>query len=117
MVEFIQQEWKKVVIHEIVKYDSNVFVELHALGIPPGGIGRSLLWANGVLFEHNLMPPTTDVIKDQLNGTIHWSSLQFAFMPKYKKSITVDNVLIHIGNVNSNKLFYKMAEWLKKAFK
>jgi hypothetical protein len=117
MVEFIQQEWKKVVIHETIKFDFNALVGLHALGIPPGGIGRPLLWANGVIFEHNVMPPTRDVIRDQLSGTVHWSSLQFAFMREYKKSITVDNILIHIGNVNSNNLFYEMAEWLKKTFK
>lgn len=117
MVEFIQEEWKKVVVHEITKFDSDALAGLHALGIPPGGIGRPLLWANGVVFEHSVMPPTSDVIKDQLKGIVHWVSLQFAFMPKYKKAIIANNVSIYVADVNSNKLFYEMAEWLKKIFK
>lgn len=117
MVEFIREEWKKVVVHEINKFDCDALAELHALGITPGGIGRPLLWANGVIFEHNVIPATSDIIRDQLKGIIHWSSLQFAFMPDYKKLIVVNNVSIHVANVNSNKLFYEMAEWLKTIFK
>lgn len=114
MVEFVEEEWKRVVVHEITKFDLDTLAGLHALGVPPGGIGRPLLWANGVVFEHNVMPPTADVIRDQLKGTVHWAYLQFAFMPEYKKTVIVNKVSIHIADVNSNKLFYEMAEWLKR---
>jgi hypothetical protein len=117
LVEFVLDKWKKVVIHEINKFDLDSLFKLHALGSPRGGIGRPLLWANGVVFDHNNMPPTTDIVKGQMEGTIHWSSLQFGFMPKYKDSIVVDSVTVHIGNVGANKLFFEMADWLKKTYK
>ena len=117
MVEFVLDEWKKVVVHEINKFDLDSLLKLHALGSPPGGIGRSLLWANGVVFEHNNMPPTTDIVKKQTEGIIHWASLQFAFMPEYRDLIMVDRITVHIGNVNANRLFFEMADWLKKTYK
>lgn len=117
MVEFVLDKWKKVVIHEINKYELNNLLKLHTLGIPAAGMGIPLLWANGVVFEHNNMPPTTDIIRDQLKGIIHWSSLQFSFMPEYQNSLTIDNITLHIGNVNSNELFFQMANWLKETYK
>lgn len=117
MVEFVPDIWKKVVIHEINKFDLDSLLRLHALGVPPGGFGRPLLWANGVLFKHNNIATTPDVVKEQIGGTIHWSSLQFSFMPEYRNSIMVDSVAVHIGNVNANKLFFEMADWLKKTYK
>ena len=117
MVEFVLDKWKKVVVHEINKFDLDDLPRLHALAVPGGGIGRPLLWANGVIFEHNIMAPIREVIKEQLEGTIHWSSLQFAFMPEYQNPIMVDGITVHVGNVNGNKLFFEMADWLKKNYR
>jgi hypothetical protein len=117
MVEFILEEWKKVVIHEVSKFSFDALVDLHALGIPPGGMGRPLLWANGIVFEHNVMPPTSEIIGDQLKGIVQWSSLQFSFMEKYERLVIKDNVTVHIADVSSNKVFCEMSKWLKKKFK
>ena len=117
MVEFAYDRWKRVVIHEINKLDVNDLARLHALGVPAGGMGRPFLWANGMIFEHNNMAPTREVIKDQLQGTIHWSSLQFAFMPQYQNEIKVESITLQVGNVNGNRLFFELADWLKRTYK
>lgn len=117
MVEFVLDEWKKVVIHEINKFDLKGLLRLRALGSPSGGVGRPLLWANGVVFEHSNMPSTTDIVKRQMEGIIHWASLQFSFMPEYKEFFTVERITVQIGNVNANRLFFEMADWLKKTYK
>ena len=117
MTIFIQDKWKKVVIHEINKFDCNALAELHSLGVAPGGLGRPFLWANGVIFEHTPMVPTEEIMSAQIQGTIHWSSLLFAFMPEYKNLIMVGNISIQIANVDSNRLFHEMANWLKKTFR
>jgi len=117
MVEFALDEWKKVVIHEVNKFSLDELLKLRALGVPAGGIGRALLWANGVAFEHNNMPPTREIIEQQLEGTIHWSSLQFASMPEYQDTIMVGNITVQVGDVSANKLFHELAHWLKKTYK
>lgn len=34
MVEFEYQPWKKIVVHEVVKYPIEFFLSQHSLGIP-----------------------------------------------------------------------------------
>ena len=117
MVDFVLDEWKKVVVHEINKYDLDDLLKLHTTRIIPGGVIRPFLWANGVIFEHSAMPPTEDIIKEQLKGVIHWSSLQFAFMPAYNSTLTVGTVSLQIVNVNSNKTFFELARFLKEKYR
>jgi len=57
------------------------------------------LWANGVVFDRTPVPSTDEVIKKQLDGIIHWSSLEFAFIPTYESTIKVDGSVLPIKNV------------------
>ena len=119
MVKFVYKPWETVVIHEIVQYDSQTLMQLQSIGVPTGQLGRPVNWANGVAFRLTAMPPTSDVIKEQIIGKIHWSHLAFAFMPKHQSIITIpdSNIRIPIINVSKNELFWNMAEWLTKKYK
>ena len=119
MVEFIYEPWKTVVIHEIVQYDLQTFVNLQGIGAQSGQLGRGLSWANGVAFQHLPMLPTEEIIKEQLQGRIHWSQLAFTFMPEHISMITIPdgNVRIPIINLNDNVLFRELTEWIKKQYK
>ena len=86
MVEIIYEPWDTIVIHEIVQYDLQMFVQFHSLGVQAGQLGRPINWANGVAFRQQSMQQTEEVIKEQLKGRIHWSHLRFAFMPKQQAS-------------------------------
>lgn len=119
MVEIIYEPWKTIVIHEIVQYDLQMLINLHSLGVQSGQLGRPINWANGVAFEHNAMPPTDEVIKEQIQGKIHWSHLSFAFMPKYQQLITVPegNIRIPVLDLSDHEIFKDMAEWIRKHYK
>ena len=84
-----------------------------------GQMGRQINWANGVAFAHSGMPPTDDVIKEQLQGRVHWSSLQFAFMPKHQPLIIIKegNIRIPVLDLSDNVIFRDMAEWIKNHYK
>ncbi len=118
MVKIIYEPYHTVVIHEIVQYDLNMLVHLHGLGVQSGQLGRPINWANGVAFTHRSMPPTDDIIKEQIKGKIHWSSLSFAFMPKHKQMIEIPEgkIRIPILNLSDNELFRELAEWIKKRY-
>ena len=116
-MEFVLDEWKRIVIHEIIKYDDlEKLFKMRIAGVPHGGIIKPLLWADGVVFDRAPMPSTEEVIEKQLEGVIHWSSLEFAFMPKYENSVKVDGSILLILDVSSNKIFLEMADYLKKSF-
>lgn len=119
MVEIIHEPWKTVVIHEIIQYDLQMLVNLNSLGVTAGQLGRPINWANGIAFNHNPLPPTEEVIKEQIQGKIHWSSLTFAFMPKHEQLITIPDVNIRIPvlDLSDNDVFGDMAKWIKKHYK
>lgn len=111
--------WEEIVIHESIQYSLENLVTMRSLGVPPGGLGARLLWAEGVAFNHNPMPPTTDVIKENLQGRIHWNSVEWALMPKFKQFIEISQtkVKVPILNVSTNEILSAVAKWLKTSAK
>lgn len=117
-VEFVYEPYKKVVIHEIVQYDIQMLVNLQGYGIEAGQLGNPLFWANGIAFYYRVLPPTEKIIKEMIRGTVHWNSLNFAFMPKHQPNFIIGgNVRIPIINFNNQKQFRDLAEWLKTTYK
>lgn len=118
MVEIIYEPWKTIVIHEIVQYDLQASIQLQSLGVQSGQTGRPVYWVNGVAFVHRPMPSTEEVIKENMQGKIHWSSLIFAFMPKYQQLFTIPdgNIKIPILNLSDNGIFKDVADWIKKNY-
>jgi hypothetical protein len=115
LVEFVYEPWKRIVIHEIVKYSFDTLVHLQCLGVQSGQLSPPLFWADGLAFKHVSMPPTEDVIKAQIKGKIHWSQLAFAFLPEYKQGVTLPqgNVTVPILDLTNNNLFIDLAAWIK----
>ena len=117
MVEFEYQPWKKVIVHEVVKFPLGHFLSAHSLGIQQGQVGIPLFWADGIVFDKNVFRDTDDIIKEKLEGKVHWSSLNYVVMQKYQPEFKVEgNIRIPVMNVSDNAVFKKMAEWIKNNF-
>lgn len=116
MVEVVYQPWKKIVIHEVVKYALDDLVKLQSLGIEPGGLAEPLLWADNIVFSRSTMLETEDVIKEKLEGAIHWSSVEWAPMPEFKEVIIIKetNVKVPILNVSTHPIYKTVSKWLKE---
>jgi len=116
MVEVVYEPWKKIVIHEIVKYVLDDLVKLQSLGVEPGGLGDPLLWVGGIVFSSSTMLETKDVIKEKLEGAVHWSSVEWALMPEFKEVIIIKetNVKVPIINVTAHPIYKTVSKWLKK---
>jgi len=116
MAEFIFEPWKKIVIHEIVRYDIQVLVHLQGLGVQAGQLGRPINWVNGIAFIQHSMPHRGEAIKEQLLGTLHWLLLRFAFMPEYQRAFVIKDghITVPVIDVSESALFNEMSEWLKK---
>ena len=116
MVEVVYQPWKKIVIHEIVDYALDDLVRLQSLGVEPGGLGDPLLWAEGIVFSSSTMLETKDVVKEKLEGIIHWSSVEWARMPEFKEVIVIKetNVKVLIIDVSAHPIYKTVSKWLKK---
>lgn len=115
MVKVIYAPWKEIVIHEFVEHNLDDFLKLRCIGITSGALGKPLLWIDGIALDRIGMRETESVIREKLEGKLHWSSLSFATMPKYKPMITVreGNIRIPIIDVSDNSYFQAVVKWLK----
>jgi len=117
MVEFEYQPWKKIIVHEIIRFPIEFFVTQHSLGIEPGGIGRPLSWVDGVVFEIGAFRETDDIIKEKLEGKLHYSSIIYGILEKYQSEFKVaGNIRVPITDLSSNEIFKEMVVWIKKTF-
>lgn len=115
MVKFEYRPWEKIVVHEITEYKVEDMMNMQIQGISEGGTARPLTWSNGILFRIGNMQPTEDVIREQIQGTVHWSMLQYARMPKYISSVVrAGKITVPIINFSNHIIFKPMALWLKK---
>ena len=116
LVEVVYQPWNKIVIHEIVDYSLDDLVRLQSLGVEPGGLGDPLLWAEGIVFSSSTMLETKDVVKEKLEGIVHWSSVEWARMPEFKQVIVIKetNVRVLIINVSAHPIYKTVSKWLKE---
>lgn len=115
MVKITTKPWQEVVVHEAIKHDLKDLLRNKVLGLRQGQIAEPLMWAAGVLFSRSLMPPTEDVVRDQLKGIIHLSAVEFAIMPKYRRILKSEGVTIPVIDVTSTKALRDLAKQLRKA--
>ena len=117
MVEFEYQPWKKIIIHEVAKYSKEFLITSHSLGVNQGGVGRPITWVNGFLYEFSTFRDTDEIIKDKLEGKVHWTFLHYAILEKYQPEFKVEgNIRIPVINVSDNETFQEMASWIKENF-
>ena len=116
MVKITYKPWDEIIIHEAIEYSAEELVRLVSVGVPPGGIGHSLLWANGIAFKHEALPQVSEVVREQLEGRLHWAYVMFAAMPQCRDYIIIEetNVRIPIINVSNNPVLRETAEWMRQ---
>ena len=108
--------YDELIIHELVRYKLDDLVNLNALGVQPGGMGKPLYWAAGLAVVTYSLPSTDAVVNDQLNGKAHWAHVAYAPMPRYESYIQLkeNNVKIPVINASTNPIFNAAAAWIKQ---
>ena len=119
MVKITYAPWKEVVIHEVMEYTFDELIHTQAIGVPTGGIGMPLLWAEGVLFNRAIMPMSPEMIKEGLEGRVHFAGVLWAKMPQFRNFVEIKEtkVRIPVVDVTANELFSELVKWLKKTAK
>lgn len=116
MVKVTFKPWEEVIIHASIYYSLEDLIKLSSIGVGPGGLATPLSWAEGVVFHSIPMPPTDEVVRETLQGKIHWISVSWALMPQYKDVIPIRdiNAKIPIINVSASVALRDVAKVLKK---
>ncbi len=99
-----------------MRYKLDDLVNLNALGVQSGGMGKPLYWAAGLAMVTYSLPSTDAVVNDQLTGKAHWAHVAYAPMSKYESFILLkeNNVRIPVINASTNPIFNAAAAWIKQ---
>lgn len=100
---------QEIVVHEVIEHKIQDLVKLRVLGLKVGETAQPLLWAEGIVFSRNTIPPTEDVIRDQLKGIIHFSVVEWAPMPTYRNVLKLGGVTIPIIDARKNANLMEVA--------
>ena len=105
---------KEIIIHEYTRYDSeDELINSLAQGLSAGSTA-TLRWAEGVIFSFNAFPADPLIIKENLEGRIHWNHVSFAPMTQYRQQIiTPSGVTVFIRDVSANPSFQAAAEFIR----
>jgi hypothetical protein len=119
LVKITYTPWKEIIIHEAIQYSFEEFISMRSVGVPTGGLGKPLLWAEGIVFIRVPMPSSPDMVKENLEGRIHFSGIEWALMPQFRNFVEIKEtkVKIPIINVSANAIFSEVAKWLKQSAK
>jgi hypothetical protein len=114
MVEIVYEPWKRIVIHEIVRYALDNLIKVQSLGVEPGGLAEPLLWADGIVFSRSTILETKEVIKEKIEGVVHWSSVEWAIMSEFKEVLVIKetNVKVPIIDVSAHPIYKTVSRWL-----
>lgn len=121
MARFTYKPWNEIVIHEIIESKpEDLFSSVIRQTIASSGVGvtPSINWVDGIAFIESPFADSDQVIKEKLNGVIHYSSVEFARVPEYRSEIQV-NVgggphPIRLQKVDTNPIFVELARYLKE---
>jgi hypothetical protein len=114
MTKITFKPWEEIVIHETIKRNLKDLVKLKTLYLKRGQVSEFLLWAEGVVFVRTPMPNSEDVIRDQLKGIVHYSSIEFAEMPEYRKTIVSEGITVPIVDVSDTPALREVAKELRR---
>ena len=115
-MEIVHEPWKRIVIHEIVRYVLDNLIKVRSLGVEPGGLAEPLLWADGIVFSRSTILETKEVLKEKIEGVVHWSSVEWAIMSEFKEVIVIKetNVKVPIIDVSAHPIYKTVSRWLRE---
>lgn len=115
MVKITYSPIKELVVHEVVKVDWD---DLLRGRITPAG-NMPLYWCDGIAFSFNSMPMSRELVKDYLEGKIHWMEIHYCEMKKYEPVVQLDDdeykatMRIRVIDTSRSSLHNDLIYWLK----
>jgi len=113
-MEISIEPWKKLIVHEVIEYTFDDFLNQTIESIQAVGTGMIVLnWSNGVAFQAHVFPDTDAIIQEKLKGIIHYASVTFSLKEKFEKQVIRGNATINFLDSSVNDIFNELAIKLK----
>lgn len=115
MVKVIFEPLNTLIVHDILKVKKD---DLLRERITPSGV-MPLWWCNGVLFSFASPPMVDEIVKDHVNGKIHWMEVHYFEMKEYVQVLELNDehyggpMKIRIIDTSNSELHQSFTKWLK----
>jgi hypothetical protein len=119
MVEITYSPLKSLVVHDILEIDKESIMRSR---VTPAGT-MPLYWCDGFLYSFSSLPMSDEVVKDYLNGRIHWAEVQFARLDKFEPVLMLNEeeykaeMKIRVMDTSISQLHKEFVKWLKSVTK
>ncbi len=112
MVDIVHEPLKRIVVREMVRYDTppqlvNALAFIMKMGQPV-----LLTWAEGVVFVSQPIPPP-EMPEEYVRGDLYVASISYAPMPEYMNNVKSGNVEMPVIDVSRSPLSRELAQFLK----
>jgi len=112
MVEIAHEPLKKIVVRELVKYDTpqqlvNALSFIMKMGQPV-----LLTWADNVVFVSQPIPPS-DMPEEYARGELYIASISYAPMTEFVHNVRSGNIEMPVIDVSRSPLSQELAKFLK----
>jgi hypothetical protein len=115
-VEFVP--YQRILIHEIIEQDNKTFFEdivRHALAQPVQA-EPSVNWVDGFALLIVPFAPTEDIVRENLSGKIHYSTVVFTkmdFRPQVSVTLGSQTYSARLRKAENNRNFLDLVKYLK----
>lgn len=119
MVKITYKPTEEIVVHQVLTYDDakSFFEDVSRQGMSQQAPFLPFVnWADGVAFAFSGYPQTEDVVKDAMNGRVHYGSVLFAktpFQPFFSVNFGQDDVRVRMRKVENNPDLVELARFLR----
>lgn len=101
----------ELVIHGLTKRTMEEFIHIHIMeDMPPP------IWCNGIMMISFAFENTEDVVREKLNGTLHYMEICYCDCPKYMQKLkrTDTHFEQKTLNMENDGFFLELTKWVKE---
>ena len=110
---------EEIVLHQVIEYDNKTFFEdVMRQNLSAGQMSMipTVNWIDGVAFSVWRFPDTDDVIREALEGKLHYFAVSFTRLPfatHFTVSVANQDVRVPLRKVDNNPNFVALVTYLK----
>ena len=121
-MKILYQPWQELVIHEVHEMDVKSFLEGIANQVKASGqvgVVPMVNWVDGVAFIIGVLPETEDIVRDKLNGRLHYAFVSFtrtSYEPEKNVEMNGHKYVVRLQKAEMNRDLVDLADFLKRNF-
>jgi len=118
LVKITYLPYQEVVVREIIEQNNEMFFEdVIRQSLTQTQVEPSVNWVDGIAFLVVPFPATEDIVRENLNGKVHFSSVIFTkidYRGQYPVKLGAQSFSVRMRKADTNRIFVRLTDFLKK---